>query len=109
MPFYLHQWTYKDQQIRNMLLGNELNDRREIVKTATEAFGGTLHHFFYAFGEFDGVAISSFKDNEAALACCSAIYAQGKILRVHTTPLFTAEEGVRAMRLAASTLKPPGP
>jgi uncharacterized protein with GYD domain len=107
MPFFMHQWRYKDVQIREMLLGNEQRDRREIVRTATEAFGGTLHQFFYCFGEFDGVAVTEFPDSQSALACVTAIYAQGRIYQVETTPLFTSDQGLRAMKDATDTLKPP--
>jgi uncharacterized protein with GYD domain len=102
MPFYLHQWCYKDPQIRSMLL--EPDDRAEVVRTATEAFGGTLHYFFYSFGEFDGIAISEYPDNESALASLMSIFAQGRINNVHTTLLFTAEEGLRSMRQAREVI-----
>src|SRR6185436_4135025 len=52
MPFYLHQWNYKDQYIKKMML--EPEDRADVVRTATAAFGGTLHSFFYCFGRYDG-------------------------------------------------------
>jgi uncharacterized protein with GYD domain len=95
MPFYLHQWNYKDQYIKKMML--EPEDRADVVRTATAAFGGTLHSFFYCFGRYDGVAISEFPDSESALACLMAIFGQGRISGVHTTTLFSADEGLRAM------------
>ncbi|SDD63939.1 Uncharacterized protein, contains GYD domain [Cupriavidus sp. YR651] len=95
MPMYLHQWRYKDQQVKQMLQTPQ--DRAEIVRIATEAFGGTLHSFFYCFGDFDGVAISEYPDNKAAMAALMTIVAQGRILTVRTTPLFSAEEGLQAM------------
>jgi uncharacterized protein with GYD domain len=95
MPFYLHQWNYKDQYIRKMLL--DPDDRADVVRAATAAFGGTLHHFFYCFGQYDGIAISEFPDGESALACLMAIFGQGRIDAVHTTTLFTTDEGLRAM------------
>jgi len=107
MPYYLHQWRYKDGQVREMLLGTEKLDRVEIVRTATEAFGGTLHQFFYSFGDYDGMAVSEFPDEESALACVTAIYAQGRIHQVRTTPLFTSEQALRAMDAATRTLQPP--
>ncbi|MBB5471125.1 uncharacterized protein with GYD domain [Paraburkholderia sp. CI2] len=102
MSFYLHQWSYKDAQIKSMLL--EPDDRAEVVRTATEAFGGTLHHFFYSFGEFDGVAISEYPDNETALASLMSIFAQGRINNVRSTLLFTAEEGLNSLRKAREVI-----
>ncbi len=102
MPFYLHQWNYKDQQIKRMLV--EPEDRADVVRPAIEAFGGTLHRFFYCFGQYDGVSISEFPDSESALACLMSIFAQGGISAVHTTTLFSPEEGLRAMRLAGEVI-----
>jgi uncharacterized protein with GYD domain len=104
MPFYLHQWSYKDQQIRSMLIRKENRARAEVVRTAVEAFGGTLHSFFYAMGTCDGVAISQFPDGKTALACLMSIFAEGRITSVRTTALFTPEEGLDAMALAGETI-----
>jgi uncharacterized protein with GYD domain len=102
MPYYLHQWHYKDQQIKRMLI--EPEDRADVVRTATEAFGGTLHSFFYCFGEYDGLSISEFPDSETALACLMSIFGQGRIHAVRTTTLFSPEEGLRAMRQAGEVI-----
>jgi len=107
MPFYLHQWSYKDQQVRNMLL--EDTDRAEVVRVAIAAFGGTLHSFFYSFGQYDGLAISQFPDAESALAAVLAISGQGRVDAVQTTALFSPEEGLNVMRHAREVIgaKPP--
>lgn len=97
MPLYLHQWTYKDQQIQRMLADVEAHDRADVVRTATEAFDGRLLHFFYCFGDYDGVAITSFPDEKSALACCMFIYGQGRIRDVRTTPLFSPTDGTAAI------------
>lgn|SRR5205814_4160841 len=104
MPLYLHQWTYKDEQIKQMLDDTDEIDRADVIRTAVEAFDGTLKHFFYCFGEFDGVAISDFPDETTALACVMSIYGQGRIHTVRTTPLFMPETGVKAIRYAQETL-----
>ncbi len=105
MPIFMHQWSYKDQQVRRMLL--EPKDRAEVVRTAVEAFGGTLLQLYYCFGDYDAMAISDFPDNETALACVMSIFAQGRIDTVRTTPLLSAEEGLRAMRQAGSAVGAP--
>jgi len=102
MPFFLHQWNYKDSQIREMLLAP--TDRAEVVRTATEAFGGTLHHFFYCFGEYDGVAISEYPDAKTALASLMAIFGEGRVHEIRTTVLFTAGEGLCAIELAKTVV-----
>jgi len=105
MPMFMHQWSYKDHQVRQMLDDVEEVDRAELVRTAIEAFGGSMHSFFYCFGEYDGTAISEFVDETTALACVLAIYGQGRIHSVRTTPLFLPQEGVKAVRLAQALLK----
>jgi uncharacterized protein with GYD domain len=104
MAFYLHQWSYKDLQTKKMVI--EKQDRSEVVRMATAAFGGTLHHFFYCFGQYDGLAITEFPDNEHALACLMTIFGQGRLNYIHTTPLFTAEQGLGAMGLAGKIVGP---
>ena len=105
--FYMHQWSYKDQQIKQMLL--EDADRSEIVRIAIEAFDGKLIGFYYCFGNYDGVAIAEFPSSQHALASVLAISAQGRVNCIHTTPLFDADEGLRAMREASEAIKRPPP
>jgi uncharacterized protein with GYD domain len=95
MPMFLHQWGYKDESVRAMVVERE--DRQEVVRLATEAFGGTLHHFYYCFGDYDGCAISEFADAETALACVMAVFGQGRVRAVKTTLLLTPEQGARAI------------
>ena len=102
MAFFMHQWTYKDPHIREMV--TKPADRAEIVRVATEAFGGTLHQFFLAFGDFDGVAISEFPDETTALACMMSIYGQGGLSSLKTTFLIPSEQGKLAMELAQKVL-----
>jgi uncharacterized protein with GYD domain len=99
----MHQWVYKDTEVRKMVL--EPQDRSNIVRVATEAFGGTLHHFFFSFGEFDGMSISEFKDNETALSCLMSIFGEGRIQSVKTTILFTSQSAKSAMQRANAILR----
>ena len=109
MPYFLHQWRYKDQQVKEMLLGAAARDRAEIVRTAVQAFGGTLHQFFYSFGEYDGVAVTDFADHETAMACVTTIFAQGRIEQVRTTSLFTSEQMLKVMSVAEEVFKAGAP
>jgi uncharacterized protein with GYD domain len=105
MPYFLHQWNYKDAQVHKMV--TEPQDRAEIVRIATEAFGGTLHQFFFCLGEFDGVSISEFPDNETALACVMSIFAEGRLESIETTVLFTSEQSQLAMQKARDVIQSP--
>jgi len=105
MPTFMHQWSYKDQQIREMLGSNEDMHRADLVRTAVEAFGGTMHGFYYAFGECDGVAISEFPDESSALACVMMIFGQGRLQSVRTTLLFPPNASIKAIQMAQGIIK----
>jgi uncharacterized protein with GYD domain len=107
LAFFMHQWTYKDPHIREMI--TKPSDRAEIVRVATEAFGGTLHQFFLAFGDYDGVAISEFPDATTALACMMSVYGQGGLGSLKTTLLIPSDQGKLAMELAQNVLRGAAP
>ena len=104
MPFYMHQWRYKDPQVRAMITHPQ--NREEIVRVATEAFGGKLHSFFLCFGEYDGICISEFPDQKTTLACMMSVLGQGGLIDMTTTPLLTMEESKEAMLLAQTVVSP---
>ena len=108
MPFFLYQWSYKDPAISAML--ETPQDRRAELRKAVEAFGGTLHHFFFAFGAYDGIAIVEFPDNESCAACSLTLAGSGANTALQTTALLTASEGQQAMhraRTVRSGYRPP--
>lgn len=98
MPFYLFQWVYKDPAIQAML--ETPQDRPAELRKAVEAFGGKLHHFFFAFGEYDGIAIVEFPDGESCAACSLTLAGAGANTALRTTALLSASEGQEAMRRA---------
>jgi|SRR6516225_7927774 uncharacterized protein with GYD domain len=102
MPYFMHQWVYKDVEMRKM--ATCVRNRAEIVRVATRAFGGALHSFFFTFGEYDGISITEFPDKETAMACLMSVVGQGGLMRVRTTVLLTPEEGQEAMQKAHAVL-----
>jgi uncharacterized protein with GYD domain len=75
-------------------------DRPSELKKAVEAFGGRVHSFFFAFGDFDGIAVVEFPDNENCAACALTLKGAGPNTVLKTTVLVTPEEGTNAMRRA---------
>jgi uncharacterized protein with GYD domain len=62
-----------------------------------------------SFGEYDAHVILQAPDNVTAAALSLAAAAGGSVKAVKTTPLMTMEEGMQAMRKAASAgYRPPG-
>jgi len=98
MPFYMTQWTYKDEEIRQMVIHPQ--DREEVVRIAVEALGGQLHGFYFTFGEYDGACITEFPDKETVLACLLLIVGHGAAATIKTTTLFTQEEFRVALKSA---------
>jgi len=98
MPHYLTQWTYKDEEIRQMVVRPQ--DREDVVRVAVEALGGQLHGFYFCFGEYDGACVTEFPDKETALACLMLILGQGAARTMRTTSLLTQDEARVAMEKA---------
>ena len=101
MPFYMVQWRYDQPSIKAMV--DHPVNRAEVAKKAIESVGGTLHQFFFAFGDYDAVAIIEYPDNEAVLTNTLAIVAAGAVPTTKTTVLMTMDEAVRAMEKAKDT------
>ncbi len=104
MPHFLHQFKYKDTHIRDMLTGRQEADREEIIRAATAAFDGKLHGFYFAFGEFDGIAITEFESEKKAMACAMVIFGDGRVQTLRTTPLFPMAEAKAAIDLAKMSI-----
>jgi uncharacterized protein with GYD domain len=106
MPAYLAQVAYTNDAWRTQV-GNPQSplDR---VKSVAEGLGGTFEAIYYAFGDYDIVAIIQFPDNESAAAFSLAAQAGGAVKAYKTTPLMSIDEGLGAMRKAASAgYRPP--
>ena len=101
MAYYLYQWTYKDIAIKAM--HETPQDRPAQLRKAVEAFNGKLHQFFYALGNYDGVAIVEFPDNESCAACSLTLTGAGSNTTLTTTVLLSPDEGYRAMQKANMT------
>lgn len=84
-------------------------NRIEALRPSVENLGGKIETAFYAFGEFDIMAIIDFPDNVKAAAWAIAGAAGGAMKSLKTVPLISIEEGVEAMRKAGDIgYTPPG-
>jgi uncharacterized protein with GYD domain len=100
MPYYLLQAAYTSEAWKAQVKSPQsIIDR---IKPAVEAAGGRLdpEKVWYAFGEYDVVAVGEFPDNEAAAAFSLAVSAGGAARALKTTPLMTVSEGLAAMEKA---------
>lgn len=104
MPTFMHQWSYKDPQVRELLENRAAPARADVVRTSIEAFGGRMLEFFFCFGDYDGVAISEFPDEETALACLMMIFGQGSVRNVRTTTLFSPTKVSHSVHIVQALL-----
>ncbi len=100
MPHYCHQVSYTREAWARLIADPQ--DRLEIVRGPIEKLGGKLQTAFFAFGEFDVIAITEMPDNMSAAAIAIAFAAGGAVARVQTTPLMTTAQAIEAMRKAGT-------
>jgi uncharacterized protein with GYD domain len=107
MPFYLTRFSYTPATWARLIKNPE--DRRAAARQYVEAVGGTLHGFWYAFGEHDAYALYEAPDNASIAAVALAITAGGALSSYQTIVLLTVEETLAALRQAGTiTYRPPG-
>jgi uncharacterized protein with GYD domain len=98
MPYYLYQVAYTSEawaaQAKNP------QDVRDRIRAVVEQNGGKLIGPWYAFGEYDILAIIEYPDNVSAATVAIAFAAGGAPKAAKTTVLMTIEEGMEAMRKA---------
>ena len=99
MPYYMIQAAYTPEAWAD-LVKNPV-DRTETLRQTIQNLGGTLESFWLSFGEYDAIGIAEMPGNVSAAAFSMAASAGGAIRAAKTTPLFTATEGVEAMKKAA--------
>ena len=89
--------------------GEAGGSRRDAARQYIEAVGGTLHGFWYAFGEYDAYNLWEAPDNVSMAAVAMAISGGGALSKYETTVLLTVEETMDAMARARDIrYRPPG-
>ena len=74
-----------------------------------ESVGGTLHGFWYAFGEYDGYNLWEAPDRSSMAAVAIALSAGGALSKCETTELLTVEETLQALeRVGTVGYRAPG-
>src|SRR4028119_808376 len=77
MSVYLMRFSYTPETWSRLIQNPE--DRREAARSYIEQVGGSLHGFWYGFGEYDGYAIFEAPDNVSASGVVLAISAGGAL------------------------------
>jgi uncharacterized protein with GYD domain len=100
MPLFLSQVAYSEEGWQ-ALVSNPQN-RLEAIRPVVDKLGGRIVNAYFAFGDYDFVVISEFKDNISAAALAIAASAGGAIKSIKTIPLMDAAEGAEAIKRAGA-------
>jgi uncharacterized protein with GYD domain len=106
MRQYLLQGAYTPEAWASLL--KSPHSPLEAVRPAVEKLSGKLDTGWFCFGDYDLVAVLNMPDNVSAAAFSLAASAGGAVRAINTTPLLSPDEGVEAMKKAATAgYKPP--
>lgn len=101
MAHYLLQVAYTPQAWAAMIKNPQ--DRVQALKPVLDKMGGKVESAYFAFGDYDLVAIFEMPGNTDLAAFSMAAAAGGAVRSIKTTPLLTTAEGLDAMRKAAAS------
>ena len=106
MSHYLLQVAYTPEAAAALVKNPQ--DRLEAVRPVAKRLGGTVDNQWMSLGEYDIVAVINMPDSVSAAAFALAVSAGGACRAVKTTSLLSVEEGIAAMRKAATAeYRPP--
>jgi uncharacterized protein with GYD domain len=100
MPYFCHQVSYNSEAWARLIANPQ--DRMELIRKPVEKLGGRIHTSFFAFGEFDAIAITEFPDNISAAAIAIAFAGGGAVKGLQTTALMTTAEALEAIKKAGT-------
>ena len=101
MPLYMYQAAYTAESWAAQLKSPQ-NRAETVGRTLCEAAGGKLIGAWYCFGEYDLVLVADMPNAESMAAIALAVAAGGAIKASKTTALMSGDEGVAALRKAAT-------
>jgi len=101
MAIYLTQVAYTSAALASLVAKPQ--NRSEAIRKPIEKLGGKLIGAWLSFGDYDVVCITEMPDNVSAAALALAIGAGGSVKSQKTTPLLSLEDGLTALKMAAST------
>lgn len=105
MAKFLFKANYTTEGVKGVLSEGGTG-RRAAVEQMTEALGGKMEAFYYAFGGDDVYVIVELPDNTSAAAVSLVVNAAGAV-RLETVQLLTAEEMDEATKKSVD-YRPPG-
>jgi uncharacterized protein with GYD domain len=105
MPKFLIEASYTLEGVKGLRSAGG-SSRRDAVAHSLESVGGSLEHFYFAFGDNDAYVIADLPNAEAAAAVALTVNASGGAT-TRTMLLLTPEEVDAAAKLSVE-YRPPG-
>src|SRR5262245_3808522 len=90
MSHYLIRWQFKDATAKALV--DKPQNQTAPARRLIEGFDGQLLCYYFAIGEYDGLAICEFPDTVSVTACSMKAAATGAFSRFETMALLTATE-----------------
>jgi uncharacterized protein with GYD domain len=101
MALYLYQAAYTPESWAAMI-ANPGPRPVDIGRSISEQIGGRVIGVWFAFGEYDIVAVLEAPDNVNMAAAALKLASGGALTAAKTTPLLSIEDGIEAMQKAGS-------
>lgn len=98
MASFLLQVAYTPEAMAAMVATPQ--NRIDALKPVFKKLGGKMTQAWFAFGEYDILAVMELPDNVSAAAFAFAVSAGGACKAVKTTPLMAIADGLKAMKKA---------
>ena len=98
MAYYLITGSYTSEAWAAQI--KDPQNRFKLVKPLFESQGGSIESAYFAFGDYDIVAIAQFPDNISAASISITVAAGGGLSNVKTVPLMSIEDGLEALKRA---------
>jgi uncharacterized protein with GYD domain len=105
MPKFLIEASYTLEGVKGLRSAGGTS-RRDAVAHTLESVGGSLEHFYFAFGDNDAYVVADLPDAEAAAAVALTVNASGGATT--KTVLLLTPEQVDAAAKRSVDYRPPG-
>ena len=102
MAKYALHFSYSAESLAGMI--KNPSDRADAARQLAESVGGSLESFYWAFGEYDGIAIVDIPDSVSAAAVSVAVASTGALSKAVTTQLFDHDDQAAIVEQAKTAL-----
>lgn len=104
MASFMMQFSYTEQGLKGLIKEGGSN-RREATEKLVKSLGGKLVAYYFAFGDYDGIAIVEGVDNVETAAAALIVGASGAV-KTKTTVLLTPDEVDKAAKKSGNYRAP---